>query len=100
MEKPIEMDMDCSTRMVENTRNLANYCSDLTDWTKVAQKMLVVANQEKVAGSSMQLLCISENYIVKVERMKMGRQAYMFAVLAIGDAGLIGRPVPLLPLPL
>ena len=94
------MDMGCSTRMMESKRNLANYCSNLTDQTKVAQSMLVVINQEKVASFSMQLLCIAENYIVKVERMKMGWQAYLFVMLAISDIDLIGRLVPFLPLPL
>ena len=94
------MDMDCSARMVESKRNLDKYCLDFIDWTKVAQKMLVVTNQEKVVGSAMQLLYIVGNYIVKAERMKMGWQAYLFVVLAIGDADLVGRLVMFLPLPL
>lgn len=67
------MNMDYSTRMVESKRNLANYCLDLIDWTKVAQKMLVVTNQEKLVGSSMQPLYIAENYIVRAKGMKMGQ---------------------------
>ena len=94
------MDMYCSARMVESKRNLANYCSDLIDWTKVAQRMVVVTNQEKVVGSAMQLLRILENYIVKAKRMKMGRQEYLFSVLVVGDASLTGRLVPLLRLPI
>ena len=94
------MDMHYSTRMVESKRNLANYCSDLIDQTKVAQRMVAMTNQEKVAGSAMQLMCIVENYIARVEKMKMGRQAYMFVMFAIGDADLTGRLVSFLPLPL
>ena len=94
------MDMSCSTRMMESKMNLANYCSDLTDWTKVAQRMLMVTNQEMMVGSIMQLMCIADNYIVKAERMKMGWQAYLFVVLSIGNAGLTGKLVSLLPLPL
>jgi len=40
----IEMDMGCSARMIEGKRDLANYCSNFIDWTKVAWRMLVVAN--------------------------------------------------------
>jgi len=49
----IEMDMGCSTKMMEGKMDLANYCSDLTNWTKVAWRMLVVANKEKVVGYAM-----------------------------------------------
>ena len=94
------MDMGCSTRMMESKRDLANYCSNFADWTKEAWGMFVVANQENVAGSAMQLLYIAGNYILKAERMKMGQQAYLFVVFGIGNSNLTSRLVPFLPMPL
>ena len=93
------MDMGCSARMMESKRDLAKYCFDLTDQKKVAWRMLVVANQKKVVSSTMQLLYIANNYIVKVERMKMGQSSYLFSVLTIKDASLTGIVLLLLPLP-